>query len=49
MGMIAGQLLAFLKIGVAAFGVMAVIWGLVKYIENNARREIDGGDGPDTG
>ena len=49
MGMIAGQLLAYLKIGVVAFVVMAAIWGLVKYIESKARREIDGGNDPDAG
>ncbi len=47
MSMIAGQLLAYLKIGVVAFVLMAVIGGIVKYIESKARRETGGGDEPD--
>ena len=45
--MIAGQLLAYLKIGVVAFVLMAVVWGLVKFIESRGRRETDGGDDSD--
>ncbi|MCH7486719.1 MAG: hypothetical protein IIC04_06995 [Proteobacteria bacterium] len=47
MSMIAGQLLGYLKIGVLAFGLMAVVWGIVKFIESRGRREIGGGDEPD--
>ena len=46
LGMIAGQLLAYLKIGVLAFGLMAVVWGIVKVIESRGRREIGGRDEP---
>ena len=47
MSMAAGQLLAYLKIGVIAFGVMAVVWGIVKFIETRGREKIGGGDEPD--
>ena len=47
MSMIAGQLLAYLKIGVLAFGLMAVIWGIVKFIESRGGSETGGGDEPD--
>ena len=47
MSMIAGQFLAYLKIGVVAFGLMAVVWGIVKFIESRGRSETGGGDEPD--
>ena len=37
MGMIAGQFLAYLKLGVLALGLMAVIGGIVKFIESRGR------------
>ena len=46
MSMIAGQLLAYLKIGVFAFGLMAVVWSIVKVIESRGRRQIGGRDVP---
>ena len=47
MSVVAGQLLAYLKIGAVAFCLMAVIWGIVKLIESRGRREIGGKDEPD--
>ncbi len=47
MSFIAGQALAFLKIGVLAFAVMAVVWAAVKVVEARSRRKNDGGDGRD--
>ena len=44
MSMIAGQLLAYLKIGVLALGLMAVIGVIVKYIENSGPSDPGGGD-----
>ena len=47
MSMLVGQSLAYLKIGVIAFGLMAVVWGIVKFIEARAREKIGGGNEPD--
>ncbi len=47
MRFVAGQALAYLKIGVLALAVMAVVWGAVKVVEARDRRKNDGGDGRD--
>ncbi len=49
MSFAAGQALAFLKVGVLAFAVMAVVWAAVKIIEARDRRKDGGGDGRDGG
>ncbi len=49
MSFLAGQALAWLKIGVLALAVMAVVWAAVKFIEARGRRKNDGGDGRDGG
>ena len=45
MSFAAGQALAYLKIGVLALAVMAVVWTVVKVIETKGRQKNDGGDG----
>ncbi len=45
MSFAAGQALAYLKIGVLALAVIAVVWAAVKVIEARGRRNNDGGDG----
>ena len=47
MSFIAGQAIAYLKISVLAFAVMAVVWAAVKVIEARGRRKNDVGDGRD--
>ncbi len=47
MSFAAGQALAYLKIGVMAFAVMAAVWAVVKVVEARGRRKNDGGDGRD--
>ncbi len=47
MSFVAGQALAYLKIGVLAFAVMAVVWAAVKVVEARGRRKDEGGDGRD--
>ena len=47
MSFLVGQALAYLKIGVIAFAVMAVVWAIVKVVETRGRRKNDGGDGRD--
>ena len=47
MSFIAGQVLAYLKVGVLALAVMAVVWAAVKVVEARGRRKNDGGDGRD--
>lgn len=47
MSFVAGQALAYLKIGVIAFAVMAAVWAIVKIIEARGRRKNHGGDGRD--
>ncbi len=47
MSFIAGQALAYLKVGVLAFAVMVVVWAAVKVVEVRGRRKNDGGDGRD--
>lgn len=47
MSMAAGLFLAYLKIGVVAFVVMAFVWALVKFIENSAQNNSGGGDDSD--
>ncbi len=47
MSFLAGQALAYLKIGVLALAVMAAVWAVVKFIEARGRRNNDGGDGRD--
>ena len=47
MSFIAGQALAYLKISVIAFTVMAVVWALVKFIEASGRQKNHGGNGRD--
>ena len=47
MSFIAGQTLAYLKVGVLAFAVMAAVWAAVKIVEARGRRKNDGGDGRD--
>ncbi len=47
MSFVAGQALAYLKIGVLAFAVMAVVWAAVKVVEARSRRKNDGGHGRD--
>lgn len=48
MSMAVGQLLAYLKIGVLAFALMAVVWGIVKFIETRGRAEIGDRDEADS-
>ena len=48
MSVAAGQLLAYLKIGVIAFGIMAAVWAIVKFIETKGLRRNGGGDKPGT-
>ncbi len=47
MSFVAGQALAYLKIGVLALAVMVVVWAAVKVVEARGRRKSDGGDGGD--
>ncbi len=47
MSFVAGQAVAYLKIGVLALAVMAVVWAAVKVVEARSRRKNDGGDGRD--
>ena len=47
MSFIAGQALAYLKIGVLAFAVVAAVWAAVKVVEARERRKNVGGDGRD--
>ena len=47
MSFLAGQALAYVKIGVLALAVMAVVWAVVKFVEARGRRQNDGGDGRD--
>jgi len=47
MSFAAGQVLAYLKIGVLAFAVMAVVWAVVKVVEARGRRKNNGGGGRD--
>ena len=47
MSFIAGQALAYLKIGVLALAVMAVVWATVKVIEARGRQKNDDEDGRD--
>ncbi len=47
MSFAAGQALAYLKIGVLALAVMAVVWAVVKVVETRGRGKDDGGDGRD--
>ena len=49
MSFIAGQTLAYLKIGVLAFAIAAAVWTVVKVVEARGRRNNDGGDGRDGG
>ena len=44
MSFIAGQTLAYLKIGVVALAVMGVVWAVVKVVEARSQRKNDGGD-----
>ncbi len=44
MSFIAGQTLAYLKIGVLALAVVAVVWAVVKVVEARGQRKSDGGD-----
>ena len=47
MSVAAGQLLAYLKIGVLALALIAVIVGIVKYIEARGRGGNGGADKPE--
>ena len=47
MSFLAGQALVYLKIGVLALTVMAIVWAVVKVVESRGRRKDDGGDGRD--
>ncbi len=47
MSFVAGQALAYLKIGVLALAVMVAVWAAVKVVEARGRRKNDGGNGPD--
>ncbi len=47
MSFAAGQALAYLKIGVLALAVMAVVWAVVKVIEAKGGGKDDGEDGQD--
>ncbi len=47
MSFLAGQALAYLKIGVLALAVMVAVWAVVKVVEARGRRKDDGGDGRD--
>ncbi len=47
MSFAAGQALAYLKIGVLALVVMAVVWAVVKIVEARGGGKNDGGDGRD--
>ncbi len=43
MSVAAGQLLAFLKIAVVAFAIMAVTWLIIRVVEKKGRKK-GGGD-----
>ena len=45
MSFIAGQALAYLKIGVLAFAVVVAVWAAVKVVEAREQRKKDGRDG----
>jgi hypothetical protein len=45
MSFVAGQALAYLKIGLLAFAVIAVVWAVVKVIEARGGGKNDGQDG----
>ncbi len=47
MSFAAGQALAYLKIGVLALAVVAVVWAVIKVVEARGQRKNDGGDGRD--
>ena len=47
MSFAAGQVLAYLKIGVVALAVMAGVWAVVKVVEARSRQNNDGGDDRD--
>ncbi len=47
MSFVAGQALVYLKIGVLALAVMAVVWAAVKVVEARGRRKNENGDGRD--
>ncbi len=47
MSFAAGQALAYLKIGVVALAVMAVVWAVVKVVEARSRQNNHGGDDRD--
>ena len=44
MSVAAGQLLAYLKIGVLDFGILAAVWAIVTFFETTGRRLHGGGD-----
>jgi hypothetical protein len=39
MSVAAGQILAFLKIGVVAFAIMAALWLLIRFVEKRGREK----------
>ncbi len=43
----AGQALAYLKIGVVAFAVMAVVWAVIKVVEARGQGKNDDGNDRD--
>ena len=45
MSVVVGQLLAFMKIGIVAFAIMAILWAIIKIVEKSGRAqaEIDKG------
>ncbi len=47
MSFIAGQALAYLKIGLLALAVVAVVWAVVKIVEARSQGKNDGGNGRD--
>ena len=47
MSFVAGQALAYLKVGALAFAVMVVVWAVVRVVEARGRKNNDGGDGRD--
>lgn len=47
MSFLVEQALAYLKIGVVAFAIMAAVWAVIKFVEVRGRRKNDDGDGRD--
>jgi hypothetical protein len=46
MSMAAGQALVFLKVGLLAFAIMAVIWIVVRAVESRGKKKTETDDPP---